>query len=42
MPGLAAGTALEVVGEDRELAADEGSFTDSFGELQVHIYRTKG
>ena len=42
VPGLAAGAAIEVVGEDRGLAAAAGSFTDSFGELQVHIYRARG
>ncbi len=42
VPGLAAGAEIEVLGEGRKLATHEGGFRDSFEELQVHIYRTKG
>ena len=39
VPGLAAGTKVEVVDEGRQLRADAGGFADDFGELAVHIYR---
>ncbi len=42
LPGLPAGAEIEVLGEDRKLAAQEASFSDSFGELEVHLYRVKG
>lgn len=42
VPGLAAGAEIEVLGEDRTLTADGNGFSDSFGELEVHLYRIKG
>lgn len=39
--GLKAGTKIEVVDEDRWLTADEGSFSDEFAALGVHIYKLK-
>jgi hypothetical protein len=39
VPGLKAGTRVEVLGEGRTLSADEGRFADTFGELAVHLYR---
>ncbi|MFW6161354.1 MAG: beta-galactosidase [Planctomycetota bacterium] len=39
LPGLKAGTRVEVVDEGRELRAEAGRFRDEFGELAVHIYR---
>jgi hypothetical protein len=39
--GLKAGTKIEVVDEDRWLTADEGSFSDEFASLGVHIYKLK-
>jgi len=41
VPGLRAGLEVEVLGEARALTADQGGFSDAFGELQVHVYRTK-
>ncbi|MGQ9732210.1 MAG: hypothetical protein ACUVX8_13185 [Candidatus Zipacnadales bacterium] len=38
VPGLQSGTRIEVLDENRTLTAAEGAFTDSFGELAVHIY----
>ena len=37
--GLAAGSAVTVVDEDRTIKADAGTFTDTFEPLAVHIYR---
>ncbi|MEA3399899.1 MAG: hypothetical protein U9R79_01515, partial [Armatimonadota bacterium] len=37
--GLAAGTEIEVVDEDRTIEADQGGFRDHFDGLAVHIYR---
>ena len=39
IPGLAAGTKVEVVDEGRTLEAKAGRLEDGFGELAVHIYR---
>ena len=39
VPGLAAGTKIEVVDEARSLQADPGSFVDEFAPLAIHIYR---
>lgn len=39
--GLKAGTKIEVVDEGRYLTAGQGSFTDQFESLAVHIYRLK-
>jgi hypothetical protein len=38
LEGLAAGTAVNVVDENRQLQAQEGAFTDTFAPLAVHIY----
>jgi len=37
--GLAAGTTVEVVDEDRTIRAGDGEFSDSFDALAEHIYR---
>jgi hypothetical protein len=39
VPGLKAGTKIEVLGEGRTLTADDGAVGDTFGELAVHLYR---
>ena len=39
--GLKAGTRIEVVDEDRTIAAEAGKFADDFGPLAEHIYRIK-
>lgn len=39
MPGLAAGTRIEVVDEDRAITAGDGVFQDTFEALREHIYR---
>ncbi len=39
-PGL--GSQIEVVGEDRELKADNGRFTDRFQPYEVHVYAPAG
>ncbi|MGA2863977.1 MAG: hypothetical protein ABSF95_05770 [Verrucomicrobiota bacterium] len=39
LEGLAAGTTVSVVDEERTLQARDGSFTDTFAPLAVHIYR---
>jgi hypothetical protein len=39
--GLKAGTQVEVVDENRTIAAADGHFTDRFDPLAVHIYRMK-
>lgn len=39
LQGLAAGTRVAVVDEEREIAAGDGSFADNFAPLAVHIYR---
>jgi len=41
VPGLKAGTAVEVVEENRTLAAEAGSFADAFEPLAVHVYRIR-
>lgn len=40
--GLKAGTAVEVIEENRRLTARAGAFTDSFAPLAEHVYRIKG
>jgi len=37
--GLADSTTIEVYGETRNVISDEGSFTDSFLDYDVHIYK---
>jgi len=37
--GLTAGRRLTVVDEAREITAADGSFSDTFAPLAVHIYR---
>ncbi len=39
--GLADGTTIEVIDEDRTLTAADGGFTDTFEPLAEHIYRIK-
>jgi len=39
--GLKAGTQVEVVDEGRAVTAQDGSFTDAFEPLGVHIYRIR-
>ncbi len=39
--GLKAGTAVEVVDEDRSITAEDGKFADVFEPLGVQIYRFK-
>lgn len=39
VPGLPAGTTVEVIDEDRALTAEAGSFRDHFDGLAVHLYR---
>jgi hypothetical protein len=39
--GLKAGTAIEVVDENRTITAGDGTFTDHFAPLAVHVYRMK-
>lgn len=39
--GLAAGTRVEVLDEDRTVVAQEGKFLDEFGPLAEHIYRIR-
>ena len=39
VPGLTAGAKVEVLGEGRVLEAADGSFSDTFGELDVHLYK---
>ena len=41
VPGLKAGTAIEVVDENRSLSAADGRFTDDFAPLAEHIYKMK-
>lgn len=41
VPGLKAGTRIEVVDEDRTITATAGGFADDFGPLAVHIYKIK-
>lgn len=41
VPGLKAGTEVTVVDEGKKFRADDGGFTDTFGELAVHIYAIK-
>lgn len=41
VPGLRAGTAVEVLDERRAITAQAGSFQDDFGPLAVHLYRIK-
>ena len=40
--GLAAGTEIEVLDEDRVLRAEAGGFRDDFAPLAVHLYRHRG
>ena len=37
--GLAAGTVIEVVDENRTIKAGDGEFSDAFDALAEHIYR---
>jgi len=37
--GLAAGTVIEVIGEDRTVTASKGQFADDFGGYDVHLYK---
>ena len=39
VPGLAAGTEVQVLDEGRSLKAEAGAFVDRFAPLAVHIYR---
>lgn len=39
VPGLAAGTDVTVVDEDRTIRSGANSFVDAFAPLGVHIYR---
>jgi hypothetical protein len=39
--GLPAGQAVEVLDEGRQVVSSDGWFEDEFGELAVHLYRTK-
>ncbi|HEV8605187.1 MAG TPA: transglutaminase-like domain-containing protein [Tepidisphaeraceae bacterium] len=39
LEGLKKGQRVEVVDEGREIAAEQGNFSDEFGALGVHIYR---
>jgi len=39
VPGLAAGTRIEVLDEGRTIAAESNRFTDAFGPLGEHVYR---
>ena len=39
VPGLKAGTSIEVVDENRSITAQDGNFTDDFAPLAEHIYR---
>ena len=39
VPGLKAGTTVEVVDENRSVTADDDAVTDDFAPLAVHIYR---
>jgi hypothetical protein len=41
VPGLVAGTKVEVVDESRTIPAAAGEFTDTFEPLAVHIYRIR-
>ena len=41
VPGLKAGTEIEVVGEGRTITARDGGFTDRFEPLAEHVYRLK-
>jgi len=38
---LSENTTVEVIGENRELHLDSGTFSDSFGEWDVHLYRVR-
>jgi hypothetical protein len=39
VPGLAAGTTVDVLGEGRALRSGPGQFEDAFGPYAVHLYR---
>jgi hypothetical protein len=39
--GLKKGTKVEVIDEGREIVAEEGTFTDEFGPIAVHLYRIR-
>jgi hypothetical protein len=39
--GLKKGTRVEVIDEGRAIAAEEGTFTDEFGPIAVHLYRIR-
>lgn len=41
VPGLKAGTKIEVVDENRTLTAEDGKFSDEFAPLAEHIYKIK-
>lgn len=39
--GLKKGAKIEVIDENRQIAAEDGKFTDEFGALAVHLYRVE-
>jgi hypothetical protein len=39
LAGLGRGARVEVLGEDRDVVADEGAFEDDFAPYDVHLYR---
>ena len=39
LPGLRAGSPVEVVDENRTISAQDGDFNDTFAPLAVHVYR---
>lgn len=39
LAGLSGAMRVEVIGEARELTADDGAFTDAFAPYDVHLYR---
>jgi hypothetical protein len=41
LPGLKAGAEITVVGENRTIKAEAGTWTDTFGPLAVHVYQLK-
>ena len=40
-PGLPEDTPVDVIDEERRLVAGEDRFVDDFGELAVHIHRSR-
>ena len=41
LPGLEAGTIIEVIDEDRLLVAGDGQFSDDYAPLAEHVYRIR-